>query len=49
MTGVRPVGPGLHLHVVATRSNPYYHLACLGGTVRELALTNVTTLDSVAP
>jgi len=49
MTGARPVEPDLHLHVVATRSNPYRHLACLADTVIELALTDVTILYFIAP
>lgn len=49
MTCARPVEPGLHLHVVAIRSNPYHHLVCLAGIVKELALRHVTIFYFVAP
>lgn len=49
MTGAHPAEPGLHQHVVATRSNPYHRLLCLAGTVRELALAHVTILYFIAP
>lgn len=49
MTCARPAEPGLHLHAVATRSNPYHRLVWLFGTVGELALTHITILYFIAP